>query len=149
MCKLTFETPRRLEGRHGTFLQQFDEMTAIHDRIADNEMAFSMALHQMHEDLMELSMNMDRQRKQLKMSGLSSEKKVHDSIQMLEKVKPQVCCQFSAGSNIFICSPRLDMIRLARNMSELGLTTSMEGTLKLGVDSPKPVLRLRKTCVVE
>jgi len=80
-----FESPRRLEGRHGSYLRQFDEATAIHDRIAENGIQFSLDLHQMYEDLMELTANMERGRKNWKITGLSSEKKVHESLLILEK----------------------------------------------------------------
>lgn len=85
LCRLTFESPRRLEGRHGSYLRQFDETTAIHDRIAENGIQFSLALHEMHEDLMELAANIERGRKHWKMTGLSSEKKVHEALLILEK----------------------------------------------------------------
>lgn len=76
-----------MEGRHGSYLRQFDEATAIHDRIAGNGIQFSATLHQMHEELMELVANMERGRKQWKITGINSEKKVHDSLLLLEKVK--------------------------------------------------------------
>ena len=76
-----------MEGRHGSFLRQFDEATAIHERIADHEMEFTMNLHQMHDDLMELAADIERGRKQWKLAGLVLEKKVHDSLLSLEKVR--------------------------------------------------------------
>ncbi|RPB25752.1 RhoGAP-domain-containing protein [Terfezia boudieri ATCC MYA-4762] len=87
LCKLMFESPRRLEGRRGSYMRQVDEMTAIHDRIAEHGIQFSQALHEMYEDLMELAANIERARKHWKITGLSSEKKVHESLLILEKTK--------------------------------------------------------------
>ena len=39
----------------------------------------------MHEELIELAANMERGRKQWKTTGINSEKKVHDSMLLLEK----------------------------------------------------------------
>ena len=74
-----------MEGRQGSYLRQFDEATAIHDRIAENGIQFSVTLHQMHEELIDLAASMERGRKQWKITGFNSEKKVHDSLLLLEK----------------------------------------------------------------
>lgn len=55
--------------------------------MGDNGMQFALSLHQMHEDLTELTNTIERQRKTLKVSALASEKKVTDAIQHMEKAK--------------------------------------------------------------
>ncbi|KAI5801509.1 hypothetical protein DFH27DRAFT_60161 [Peziza echinospora] len=87
LTKLTYESPKRLDCRHGSFLRQFDETTSIHDRIAENGLRFSLELHQMYEDLMELANNMERGRRHWKMAGTVSEKKAHEDMVGLEKAK--------------------------------------------------------------
>ena len=55
--------------------------------MADNGVQFALSLHQMHEDLHDLSTNMERGRKHWKQNGLSAEKRVQDSESMMEKAK--------------------------------------------------------------
>jgi hypothetical protein len=59
----------------------------LHDRIADNGVQFSLALHQMHEDLNELSLNMEKGRKHWKHEGLNAEKRATDAETAMEKAK--------------------------------------------------------------
>lgn len=62
-------------------------MSALHDRMADNENQFATALHQMSEDLQELASSMERGRKHWKQSGLNAEKRVQDAEAVMEKAK--------------------------------------------------------------
>lgn len=55
--------------------------------MADNGMQFALSLHQMHEDLNELTNTIERQRKHWKQTALASEKKVTDAIQQMEKAR--------------------------------------------------------------
>lgn len=55
--------------------------------MADNGIQFALSLHQMHEDLQDLSTNMERGRKQWKANGLSAEKRVQDSEALMDKAK--------------------------------------------------------------
>ena len=55
--------------------------------MADNGIQFALSLHQMHEDLQDLSTNMERGRKQWKQNGLSAEKRVQDSEALMDKAK--------------------------------------------------------------
>ena len=55
--------------------------------MADNAVQFALSLHQMHEDLHELAVNMERGRKQWKQNGLASEKRVQDAESLMEKAK--------------------------------------------------------------
>jgi len=59
----------------------------LHDRIADNGMQFALSLHQMHEDLTELSNNMEKGRKSWKHEGLDAEKRASDAESMMQKAK--------------------------------------------------------------
>ncbi|KAI9848533.1 MAG: hypothetical protein M1837_007202 [Sclerophora amabilis] len=87
LCRTTHDTVRRPENRQGTYAQQFVEITHIHERMADNGMQFAQSLHQMHDDLVEMTNTMEKGRKHWKQSGMSAEKRVQDSEQMMEKAK--------------------------------------------------------------
>ena len=87
LCRATNELVRRPEHRQGTYASSYDELTHIHDRMAENGMQFSMTLHQMSDDLQDLASNMERGRKHWKQSGLNAEKRVQDSEAIMEKAK--------------------------------------------------------------
>ncbi|KAL8942426.1 MAG: hypothetical protein Q9211_001394 [Gyalolechia sp. 1 TL-2023] len=87
LCKASHESSRRSDNRQGSYVQHYNEVIAIHDRLADNGVQFSLSLHQMHEDLHELASNIERGRKQWKQTGLSAEKRVQDSETLVEKAK--------------------------------------------------------------
>ncbi|MCJ1367703.1 hypothetical protein MMC16_006837 [Acarospora aff. strigata] len=87
LCRTTHESVRRPDNRQGSFAQNYDEITRIHERMADNGIQFALSLHQMHEDLQDLAANMERGRKQWKQTGLSAEKRVQDSEFSMEKAK--------------------------------------------------------------
>jgi hypothetical protein len=87
LCKTSYETTRRAEGRKESFAQNLDELTRVHDRMADNGIQFAMSLHQMHEDLQELAADKERGRKQWKQSGLAAEKRVQDAESAMEKAR--------------------------------------------------------------
>ncbi|KAK8230423.1 hypothetical protein HDK90DRAFT_417866 [Phyllosticta capitalensis] len=87
LCRATNESLRRHDSRQGSYLHQFEEGTRLHERMGDNGMQFALSLHQMHEDLTELTNNVEKGRKQWKSTGLASEKKVSDAIQQMEKAK--------------------------------------------------------------
>ena len=87
LCKSSHESARRPDNRQGSYVQNYDEVIRIHDRMADNGIQFALSLHQMHEDLHDLAANMERGRKSWKQTGLSAEKRVQDSEAMMEKAK--------------------------------------------------------------
>ncbi|KAG0637385.1 Rho GTPase activation protein [Tuber brumale] len=87
ICRMTHESIRRPENRQGTYARSFEETTQIHERIAENGIQFSLALHQMHEDLTELSNNMERGRKHWKQIGSTVEKKLHEAELVVDKAK--------------------------------------------------------------
>lgn len=87
LCRTTNENSRRADSRGGSYAAQFENVSRINERMADNGMQFALSLHQMHEDLTELSNNMERGRKHWKAQGLAWEKKAADMELLLEKAK--------------------------------------------------------------
>lgn len=87
LCRTTQENMRRTDHRTGSFAKSYDEMMFIHDRMAENGIQFAASLHQMHEDLIELANNSERNRKTWKTNGLSAEQKVADIEQAMRKSK--------------------------------------------------------------
>ncbi|GME27924.1 hypothetical protein GTA08_BOTSDO02120 [Neofusicoccum parvum] len=87
LCRSTHEALRRNDSRQGSYGTQFEEATKVHERMGDNGMQFALSLHQMHEDLNELTNTIERQRKHWKQTALASEKKVSDAISQMEKAK--------------------------------------------------------------
>jgi hypothetical protein len=87
LCRSSHEAARRPDNRQGSYAQNYNEVIRIHDRMADNGIQFALSLHQMHEDLHELAVNIERGRKHWKQSGLNAEKRVQDSESMMEKAK--------------------------------------------------------------
>ncbi|WPG98967.1 RhoGAP-domain-containing protein [Acrodontium crateriforme] len=73
--------------RDGSYATQLAEVLRCHDRMADNGMQFALSLHQMHEDLTELSNNIERGRKQWKHEGLDAEKRASDAEAAMHKAK--------------------------------------------------------------
>jgi hypothetical protein len=55
--------------------------------MVENGLSFSLSLHQMHEDLLELATNMDRGRKHWKQTGMAAEKRVQETELLVEKAK--------------------------------------------------------------
>jgi len=87
LVKQTTDNIHSKESRQGSYVTRLDEAMRLHDRIADNGMQFSLALHQMHEDLNELSLNMEKGRKHWKHEGLNAEKRATDAETAMEKAK--------------------------------------------------------------
>jgi hypothetical protein len=57
----------------------------IHERMAENGAQFAISLHQMHEDLLEMASNIERNRKQWKTTGLAVEQRVVDTEAAMRK----------------------------------------------------------------
>ncbi|PBP28467.1 GTPase activation, GAP [Diplocarpon rosae] len=87
LCKITAENIRKPEHRHGSFLQSYEEVTNIHERMSDNGAQFATSLLQMHEDLLELTLNIERGRKHWKTTGLNAEQRVADAEAAMRKSK--------------------------------------------------------------
>ncbi len=81
------ETLKRAEVKTGSYAAQLAEVMRVHQRMADNGMQFALSLSQMHEDLNELSANMERGRKQWKHEGLDAEKRASDAEAAMQKAK--------------------------------------------------------------
>ena len=90
MCRATQENARKPEHRQGSFASSYDEMIFIHDRMAENGSQFAASLHLMHEDLLELVNNAERNRKMWKTNGLAAEQKLADLEQVMRKSKTKL-----------------------------------------------------------
>lgn len=78
---------RRPDHRVGSFAQAYDEMVHIHERMAENGSHFAASLHTMHDDLVDLAMHAERNRKTCKTNGLAAEQKVQDMESQMRKSK--------------------------------------------------------------
>ncbi|KAF2718131.1 RhoGAP-domain-containing protein [Polychaeton citri CBS 116435] len=87
LARKTSEGIRRADSKDGSYRGQMDAVLRLHERMADNGMQFALSLHQMHEDLNELSANMEKGRKQWKHEGLDAEKRASDAEQAMHKAK--------------------------------------------------------------
>lgn len=63
------------------------DVTRAHERMAEHGIQFAISLHKMHEDLTELSNNMEKGRKHWKTEGLNNEKKVKDAETLMDKAR--------------------------------------------------------------
>ena len=59
----------------------------IHERMADNGTQFALSLHQMHEDLLDLVTQVERNRKHWKTTGLAAEQRVAETEAAMRKAK--------------------------------------------------------------
>lgn len=87
ICRITHENLRRPEHRQGSFSQSYDEVTRIHERMADNGIQFAASLHQMHEDLLEMASHIERGRKHWKQTGLAAEQRLAETEAAMRKSK--------------------------------------------------------------
>ncbi|KAJ5116403.1 hypothetical protein N7456_000751 [Penicillium angulare] len=81
------DAAHRNENRQGTYSSSYKEIQRLHERMAECGLQFSVSLHQMSDDLQELSTNIERGRKQWKQTGLAAEKRVIDAESQAEKAK--------------------------------------------------------------
>ena len=87
LAKSQLDVLRRGEVKTGSYASQLAEVMKVHERMGENGMQFALSLHQMHEDLNELSANMERGRKQWKHEGLDAEKRASDAESAMQKAK--------------------------------------------------------------
>ncbi|ESZ89639.1 hypothetical protein SBOR_9977 [Sclerotinia borealis F-4128] len=87
LCKATGDSIRKPEHRHGSFLQSYEEVLIIHERMAENGAQFGVSLHQMHEDLIEMASNIEKGRKHWKNTGLTAEQRAADTEVAMRKSK--------------------------------------------------------------
>lgn len=87
LSRLTLENIQKAEARHESYQRQFEQVMHANERVADNGTQFGLALHAMHENLLQLANKMDGSRKTWKQQGLAAEKKVQDAEALAEKAK--------------------------------------------------------------
>ncbi|KAI0400048.1 hypothetical protein F4802DRAFT_586602 [Xylaria palmicola] len=87
LCKLNQDSIHHGDHRQGTFAKSYEEMLAIHDRMAENGTQFALSLHQMHEDLLEVSAVAEKHRKGWKQNGLAAEQRLLDLESAMRKSK--------------------------------------------------------------
>jgi hypothetical protein len=87
LCRITAENIRRPDQRHGSYLQSYEEVTMIHERMADNGAQFSISLNQMHQDLLDLAANVEHSRKHWKTTGLANEQRAAELEASMRKSK--------------------------------------------------------------
>lgn len=68
-------------------MASYDEVTRIHERMADNGEQFASSLYQMHNDMIEMAANVERGRKHWKTTGLSAEQRLVDAEAAMRKSK--------------------------------------------------------------
>ncbi|KAK1758730.1 hypothetical protein QBC47DRAFT_375600 [Echria macrotheca] len=87
LCRMSQENMQRGEHRAGSFAKAYEEMMAIHERMADNGLQFAMSLHQMTDDLLELAAIAEKSRKGWKQNGLVAEQRVAELENAMRKSK--------------------------------------------------------------
>ncbi|KAF1838476.1 RhoGAP-domain-containing protein [Decorospora gaudefroyi] len=87
LSRLTLEGARKPDTRHESYRTQFEQVLHANERIADNGTQFGLALHAMHENLLQLANKMDANRKTWKQQGLAAENKVQEAERLAEKAK--------------------------------------------------------------
>ncbi|KAF2220381.1 rho GTPase activator [Elsinoe ampelina] len=87
LVKTTEEALHHTESRQGSYKRQMEESLKTHAKMANNTNSFALSLSQMHEDLTQLTNNMERGRKEWKHEGLSAEKRASDAEALMNRAK--------------------------------------------------------------
>lgn len=87
LSRITLDNIHKAEARHESYQTQFEAVMHANERIADHGTTFGLALHAMHENLLQLANKMDGSRKTWKQQGLAAEQKVQDAEKLAEKAK--------------------------------------------------------------
>ncbi|KAK3371936.1 RhoGAP-domain-containing protein [Podospora didyma] len=87
LCRMSQDSIARSEHRGGSFAKAYEDMMAIHERMADNGSQFASSLHTMHEDLIELAAIAEKSRKGWKQNGLLAEQRVAELEAQMRKSK--------------------------------------------------------------
>ncbi|KAI1424538.1 hypothetical protein F5Y12DRAFT_751312 [Xylaria sp. FL1777] len=87
LCKSNQDSIHHSDHRQGSFAKSYEEMLAIHDRMAENGTQFALSLHQMHEDLLEVAAVAEKHRKGWKQNGLAAEQRLVDIESAMRKSK--------------------------------------------------------------
>jgi len=124
---------QRTDHRTDSFAKAYEDMMAIHERMAENGSQFAMSLHQMHEDLMELAAMAEKSRKGWKQSGLQAEQRVAEVEAAMRKSKT-----------------KYDSLAEEYDRARTGDTTGRQGGKMFGFKGPKSAAQheedlLRKT----
>ena len=69
LAKSHQESIHKPDERQGSYVRQLEQVMHQHERMADNGMQFTLSVHQMHEDLTELSRRLEASRKHWKHEG--------------------------------------------------------------------------------
>ncbi|KAK0628178.1 hypothetical protein B0T17DRAFT_631244 [Bombardia bombarda] len=137
LCRMSQDNIQRSEHRGGSFAKAYEDMMAIHERMADNGAQFAMSLHQMHEDLLELAAIAEQSRKGWKQNGLAAERKVADLEASMRKSKS-----------------KYDALAEEYDRARTGDTSGRQGGKMFGFKGPKSAAQheedlLRKTQVAD
>jgi hypothetical protein len=87
LSRMTLDNIRKPDGRHESYQTQLEHVMHANERLAANGTEFGLALHAMHENLLQLATKMDGSRKTWKQQGLAAEQKVQDAERLAEKAK--------------------------------------------------------------
>ncbi|KAI1295752.1 hypothetical protein F5Y03DRAFT_399228 [Xylaria venustula] len=87
LCKSNQDNIYHSDHRQGSFAKSYEDMLAIHDRMAENGTQFALSLHQMHEDLIEVAAVAEKHRKGWKQNGLAAEQRLVDIESAMRKSK--------------------------------------------------------------
>ncbi|PNS19672.1 hypothetical protein CAC42_7516 [Sphaceloma murrayae] len=87
LIKSTEEALHHAESRQGSYKRQIEDALKTHTRMANNTNSFALSLGQMHEDLTQLTNNMERGRKEWKHEGLTAEKKASEAEATMTRAK--------------------------------------------------------------
>ncbi|KAI0425294.1 hypothetical protein F5Y09DRAFT_322141 [Xylaria sp. FL1042] len=87
LCRSNQDNIHHADHRQGSFAKSYEEMLAIHDRMAENGTQFALSLHQMHEDLLEVAAVAEKHRKGWKQNGLAAEQRLVDIESAMRKSK--------------------------------------------------------------
>jgi hypothetical protein len=87
LSRSTLENIQKPEARHESYQRQLEAVMHANERIADNGTQFGLALHAMHENLLQMATKMETSRKDWKHQGLAAEKKVQDAEALADKAK--------------------------------------------------------------
>lgn len=87
LVRNTSESLRRAEARQGSYSRHFAETMQLNERLAENGLTFSSALHTMSEELRDVADNSERGRKQWKHSFIDAEKKLAEAESAQQKAK--------------------------------------------------------------
>ncbi|KAI0506179.1 hypothetical protein F5B22DRAFT_625029 [Xylaria bambusicola] len=87
LCRSNQDNIHHSDHRQGSFAKSYDDMLAIHDRMAENGAQFALSLHSMHEDLLEVAAVAEKHRKGWKQNGLAAEQRLVDIESAMRKSK--------------------------------------------------------------